>query len=229
MTTREAVLCAFCIAALLLDQGCCAQNKTFEQSDQGCRPRNYTCEGSDDLRQHYRFMGVKKGKTARIPCGHRYLIPRNSTISWYRGHQNGSVITYLDQEPHMKKEENSLIINNVQSKDNGVYFCICNTTKEMVRSICGTELMVLGCHTTKTAQTRNTMKDTIIVIQTMLIALFLVVPVTLLRDMNKKRSLKIEDHTYEGLEAYQTATYEDIQTVRVLAAKSMEGEHPCLE
>ncbi|KAM4030396.1 B-cell antigen receptor complex-associated protein beta chain [Anomaloglossus baeobatrachus] len=215
MTMSEAVLCALCIAALLLDQGCCARSNSSEES------------GS--MMQSPRFIAVKKGRTVTIQCGCVWEFHANCTVSWYRGHQNGSLISYLAPDPHIIFEDNCLIIKNVQRKDSGVYFCKYNTSREIKQSSCGTELMIVGCGNTETAKSRNTMKDAIIVIQTILIVLFVVVPITLLREMKRKRSVKIEDHTYEGLEAYQTATYEDIQNVRVLAAKTMEGEHPCLE
>ncbi|XP_073537157.1 B-cell antigen receptor complex-associated protein beta chain [Phyllobates terribilis] len=215
MTTSEAVLCALCIAALLLDQGCCASSNSSELSGMEM--------------QSPRFIAVRKGRTVSIQCGCGCKLPATLTVSWYRGHQNGSLISYVEPDPHIIFEENKLIIKNVQTKDSGVYFCKYNTSREIKLLSCGTELMIVGCGNKDTTKTRNTMKDTIIVIQTILIVLFVVVPITLLREMKRKRSLKIEDHTYEGLEAYQTATYEDIQNVRVLAAKTMEGEHPCLE
>ncbi|KAG8566750.1 hypothetical protein GDO81_013363 [Engystomops pustulosus] len=216
MTTIEAILCALCIAVFSLDQGCCAWNKTSEET------------GS--VQQNPRFIAVKKGRTVNIHCGCKWEHSENCNISWYRGLQNGSLDGYIKSDSRYVLQENCLTIKKVQPKDNGIYFCSYTTTRrEIKRSQCGTELMIVGCGNVDSAKARNTMKDAIIVIQTVLIVLFVVVPITLLREMKKKRSLKIEDHTYEGLEAYQTATYEDIQNVRVLAAKTMEGEHPCLE
>ncbi|XP_018416334.1 PREDICTED: B-cell antigen receptor complex-associated protein beta chain [Nanorana parkeri] len=121
-----------------------------------------------------------------------------------------------------------LYMNKVQKKHNGIYFC--NFTRNnLTRVPCATELMVFGSGNQATAKSRNIMKDAIIMVQTILIVLFISVPISILMEMKKKRTLKIEDHTYEGLEAYQTATYEDIQTVRMFTTKTMEGEHPCLE
>ncbi|KAM3923867.1 B-cell antigen receptor complex-associated protein beta chain [Leptodactylus fuscus] len=179
--------------------------------------------------QNPRFVAVKKGRTVNIHCGCVWKSHEGCTVSWYRGHQNGSLLSYVEPEPRIILQENRMTIKDVQKKDTGIYFCNYNTSSGLKQTTCGTELMILGYGNIETAKSRNTMKDAIIVIQTILIVLFLVIPITLLRKMNKKRSLKIEDHTYEGLEAYQTATYEDIQNVRVLAAKTMEGEHPCLE
>ncbi|XP_073438455.1 B-cell antigen receptor complex-associated protein beta chain isoform X1 [Dendrobates tinctorius] len=215
MNTSAAVLFALCIAALLLDQGCCARSNSSEESGM--------------VMQTPRFFAVRKGRTVSMQCGCALKLPATCTVSWFRGHQNGSLISYVEPDPHIIFKDNNLIITNVQRKDSGVYFCKYNTSREIKQSHCGTELMIVGCGKPDTVKTRNTMKDAIIVIQTILIVLFVVVPITLLREMKRKRSLKIEDHTYEGLEAYQTATYEDIQNVRVLAAKTMEGEHPCLE
>ncbi|KAM5135040.1 B-cell antigen receptor complex-associated protein beta chain [Mantella aurantiaca] len=178
--------------------------------------------------QDPRFVGVRKGRIVSIQCGCLSTLPTNSNVTWYLGHQDGSVISYLLEDDHMTMEENILLIKKVQKKHSGIYFC--NFTRNGLNRVpCGTELMILGSGNKASAMSRNVIKDAIITVQTILIVLFTSVPVLLLMEMKKKRTLKIEDHTYEGLEAYQTATYEDIQTVRVLASKTMEGEHPCLE
>lgn len=178
--------------------------------------------------QELRFVGLKKGWTVRLKCGCESYLPTDSNITWYLGHQNGSFISYLESDKHIQIESNILLIKKVHKNHNGIYFCNF-TINGANRLPCGTELMVLGSSDKATSASRNRMKDAIIMVQTILIVLFITVPVLLLMEMKKKRTLKIEDHTYEGLEAYQSPTYEDIQTVRVLASKTMEGEHPCLE
>ncbi|XP_066442574.1 B-cell antigen receptor complex-associated protein beta chain isoform X2 [Eleutherodactylus coqui] len=215
MTTSGAVLCALCIAVLVFDQGCCDK-------------RNSSSETSAML-QNPRFVLLRKGLTVNLQCGCRREFPPNCSTFWYLGQQNGAVINYLENDHRTTMHNNCLTIRDVQKKDNGVYFCEHKTAGERKQLPCGTELMVVAYRTPETVKAKNSMKDTIIVIQMFLILLFTVVPITLVREMKRKRSLKIEDHTYEGLEAYQAATYEDIQTVRVLAAKTMEGEHPCIE
>ncbi|XP_077316285.1 B-cell antigen receptor complex-associated protein beta chain [Lithobates pipiens] len=180
------------------------------------------------LLQEPRFIGVKKGRNISIRCGCLTPPPIDSNITWYLGHQNGSFISYLESDKHIEIEDSVLFIKKVHKNHNGIYYCNF-TIAGPNRLPCGTELMVLGTGNKATSASRNRMKDAIIMVQTILIVLFITVPVLLLMEMKKKRTLKIEDHTYEGLEAYQSPTYEDIQTVRVLASKTMEGEHPCLE
>nr|KAF6308829.1 CD79b molecule [Pipistrellus kuhlii] len=73
---------------------------------------------------------------------------------------------------------------------------------------------------------RNTLKDGIIMIQTLLIILFITVPIFLLLDKDDSKAGMEEDHTYEGLNIDQTATYEDIVTLRTGEVKWSVGEHP---
>ncbi|XP_075415535.1 B-cell antigen receptor complex-associated protein beta chain isoform X4 [Tenrec ecaudatus] len=73
---------------------------------------------------------------------------------------------------------------------------------------------------------RNTLKDGIIMIQTLLIILFIIVPIFLLLDKDESKAGMEEDHTYEGLNVDQTATYEDIVTLRTGEVKWSVGEHP---
>ncbi|XP_031324742.1 B-cell antigen receptor complex-associated protein beta chain isoform X4 [Camelus dromedarius] len=73
---------------------------------------------------------------------------------------------------------------------------------------------------------RNMLKDTIIMIQTLLIILFIIVPIFLLLDKDDSKAGMEEDHTYEGLDIDQTATYEDIVTLRTGEVKWSVGEHP---
>uniref|UniRef100_A0A671F8H1 CD79b molecule n=1 Tax=Rhinolophus ferrumequinum TaxID=59479 RepID=A0A671F8H1_RHIFE len=73
---------------------------------------------------------------------------------------------------------------------------------------------------------RNTLKDGIIMIQTLLIILFIIVPIFLLLDKDDSKAGMEEDHTYEGLNIDQTATYEDIVTLRTGEVKWSVGEHP---
>ncbi|KAM9296285.1 B-cell antigen receptor complex-associated protein beta chain [Gastrophryne carolinensis] len=206
------------------------KNKTGQRPPiDGQRYQLWSENDDDMLIQDPRFAGVRIGRHIVIKCGCRGFLPKNANITWYQGNEDGTVISYVsDTDPTVKMQENLLTIEKVQPKHSGYYFCNF-TTKGVRRVPCGTELVVLGSGNRTTALSRNTAKDAIILIQTVLIVLFITVPAMLLMEMKKKRSLKIEDHTYEGLEAYQTATYEDIQTVRVLAAKTMEGEHPCVE
>ncbi|XP_004693495.1 PREDICTED: B-cell antigen receptor complex-associated protein beta chain isoform X3 [Condylura cristata] len=86
-----------------------------------------------------------------------------------------------------------------------------------------------GFSTVEQVRRRNTLKDGIIMIQTLLIILFIIVPIFLLLDKDDSKSGMEEDHTYEGLDIDQTATYEDIVTLRTGEVKWSVGEHPSQE
>ncbi|XP_054565614.1 B-cell antigen receptor complex-associated protein beta chain isoform X3 [Eptesicus fuscus] len=83
-----------------------------------------------------------------------------------------------------------------------------------------------GFSTLAQLKRRNTLKDGIIMIQTLLIILFITVPIFLLLDKDDSKAGMEEDHTYEGLNIDQTATYEDIVTLRTGEVKWSVGEHP---
>uniref|UniRef100_A0A2K5CZL5 CD79b molecule n=1 Tax=Aotus nancymaae TaxID=37293 RepID=A0A2K5CZL5_AOTNA len=83
-----------------------------------------------------------------------------------------------------------------------------------------------GFSTLEQLKRRNTLKDSIIMIQTLLIILFIIVPIFLLLDKDDSKAGMEEDHTYEGLNIDQTATYEDIVTLRTGEVKWSVGEHP---
>uniref|UniRef100_A0A2K6LB97 CD79b molecule n=1 Tax=Rhinopithecus bieti TaxID=61621 RepID=A0A2K6LB97_RHIBE len=101
----------------------------------------------------------------------------------------------------------------------------CSKTSEVYLG-CGTELRVMGFSTLAQLKQRNTLKDGIIMIQTLLIILFIIVPIFLLLDKDDSKAGTEEDHTYEGLDIDQTATYEDIVTLRTGEVKWSVGEHP---
>ncbi|XP_010615054.1 B-cell antigen receptor complex-associated protein beta chain isoform X2 [Fukomys damarensis] len=125
----------------------------------------------------------------------------------------------------------TLTIQGIQFEDNGIYFCQqqCDRKTGKSPSIiqgCGTELRVMGFSTLAQVKQRNTLKDGIIMIQTLLIILFIIVPIFLLLDKDDSKAGMEEDHTYEGLDIDQTATYEDIVTLRTGEVKWSVGEHP---
>ncbi|XP_063815534.1 B-cell antigen receptor complex-associated protein beta chain isoform X2 [Pseudophryne corroboree] len=236
MSTMEPVFWALCISILVRDYVSAVQhNYEISAADQCCcasADQDHCALGQNigiiDLMLHDpRFVAVRKGWNISIECRNKNAL-ENSSFSWSLTHSNGSVTNCLP-DSYISMHENYLILTKIQKHHSGTYFCKFNTSEGEKTSPCGTELVVVDCGNPVAAKSRNTMKDAIIMIQTILIVLFLLVPGIMLMEMNKKRSMKIEDHTYEGLEAYQTATYEDIQNVRVLSAKSMEAEHPCVQ
>ncbi|KAM8945791.1 B-cell antigen receptor complex-associated protein beta chain [Pelodytes ibericus] len=188
------------------------------------------------LCQDPRFIGIRKGRNVSIhsSLGLEFCNSSKCNTTWYLGMPNGTFISNIglnNDDPHFeiiggKKGFSILKLYKIQKKHNGVYFCKFTSPKGEHTTHCGTELMVLGIGGAENVKSRVIMKDAIIIVQIILIVLFTVIPMMLLMEMKKKRSMKLEDHTYEGLEVYQSATYEDIQTVRALATKIINAEHP---
>ncbi|XP_011803360.1 PREDICTED: B-cell antigen receptor complex-associated protein beta chain isoform X2 [Colobus angolensis palliatus] len=180
--------------------------------------------------QSPRFIARKRGFTVKMHC---YVT--NSTfgiVSWLRKREMDKKPQQVNLEQgHMQQTQNSsvstLIIQDIRFEDNGIYYCQqeCSKTSEVYLG-CGTELRVMGFSTLAQLKQRNTLKDGIIMIQTLLIILFIVVPIFLLLDKDDSKAGMEEDHTYEGLDIDQTATYEDIVTLRTGEVKWSVGEHP---
>nr|XP_026258008.1 B-cell antigen receptor complex-associated protein beta chain isoform X1 [Urocitellus parryii]XP_026258072.1 B-cell antigen receptor complex-associated protein beta chain-like isoform X1 [Urocitellus parryii] len=179
---------------------------------------------------HPRFMAKKRGSVVRMHCYiHNTSVP--SSVTWFRKQIKDQDPQELPPEPgHILQFQNgsvhTLTIQGAQFEDNGIYFCQQNGTTKPVFCGCGTELRVMGFSTLAQLKRRNTLKDGIIMIQTLLIILFVIVPIFLLLDKDDSKAGMEEDHTYEGLDIDQTATYEDIVTLRTGEVKWSVGEHP---
>ncbi|KAL8175707.1 UNVERIFIED_CONTAM: hypothetical protein K2H54_005708 [Gekko kuhli] len=122
-------------------------------------------------------------------------------------------------------------ITKLQRTDNGIYFCESNDEKERMttQQHCGTELRVMGISTYEQVQERNTMKDTIILVQSILLFMFVSFPLFMILGKGDGKEAPGEDHTYEGLAVELADTYEDIGTYQDKAEKWDLGEHPCEE
>ncbi|XP_007126000.1 B-cell antigen receptor complex-associated protein beta chain isoform X2 [Physeter macrocephalus] len=179
--------------------------------------------------QHPRFVAKKRGSMVEIKC---HLETRGN-VSWLRKQKMDSEAQiFLPEKGRILQTQNAseatLIIQDVQFQDNGIYFCEqkCFNLSLRTERGCGTELRVMGFSTLAQLKRRNTLKDGIIMIQTLLIILFIIVPIFLLLDKDDSKAGMEEDHTYEGLDIDQTATYEDIVTLRTGEVKWSVGEHP---
>ncbi|XP_066241045.1 B-cell antigen receptor complex-associated protein beta chain [Saccopteryx leptura] len=187
------------------------------------------CQGGTCLRiwQYPRFTAKKRGSTVKIHC----YINVMGSVSWLWKRDINSESKLLAKEPdHIEYSQDStratLVIKNVHFQDNGIYFCQQKHPEKGLVTSCGTELRVMGFSTLAQLKWRNTLKDSIIMIQTLLIILFITVPIFLLLDKDDSKPGMEEDHTYEGLNIDQTATYEDIVTLRTGEVKWSVGEHP---
>ncbi|XP_013928523.1 PREDICTED: B-cell antigen receptor complex-associated protein beta chain [Thamnophis sirtalis] len=117
-------------------------------------------------------------------------------------------------------------INKLQHTDNGIYHC---KNKDSLKATCGTELKVMGISTYEQVQSRHNVKDAIILIQTILLVLFVSIPVLLTQGKGDRKDASGEDHTYEGLTVELADTYEDIGVYQDRPEKWDLGEHPCEE
>ncbi|XP_051850972.1 B-cell antigen receptor complex-associated protein beta chain isoform X2 [Antechinus flavipes] len=188
--------------------------------------RESSCKG---ISQHPRFIAKKRDSRFEVTCH----LNHDREVSWLLKQES-------DPDPRVLKLDNerlknswsnntaTLIIQKIQFEDNGIYYCQqeCVENPKKMNKGCGTELRVMGYSTVAQLKRRNTLKDAIIMIQTLLIIVFITVPIFLLLDKDDSKVALEDDHTYEGLEIDQTATYEDIVTLRTGEVKWSVGEHP---
>ncbi|KAM9597591.1 B-cell antigen receptor complex-associated protein beta chain [Trichechus inunguis] len=176
--------------------------------------------------QSPRFVARKRGLVVEVKCH----TNSSNTVKWLRRREKEKEPQplHLDQIHLLQTQNNTvftLTIRDIQFEDNGIYFCAQECSEILIQG-CGTELRVMGFSTLGQLKRRNTLKDGIIMIQTLLIILFIIVPVFLLLDKDDSKAGMEDDHTYEGLNIDQTATYEDIVTLRTGEVKWSVGEHP---
>ncbi|NWS90056.1 CD79B protein, partial [Toxostoma redivivum] len=191
--------------------------------------RNSTAGRCPPVHQNLRYVAVKKNMPISFIC----YTQEPQTLQWYKTAEEENDLSVLDQSmPSYSIERTNTSINltlfRATFEDRGIYVCDRKglLQKEELHS-CGTELRVMGTSSIKQVQNRNTLKDAIIIIQSVLLVIFISIPILLFLDKasDKKKSPE-DDHTYEGLEVEQMATYEDITPFRDVKAKWTVGEHP---
>ncbi|XP_072212502.1 B-cell antigen receptor complex-associated protein beta chain isoform X1 [Excalfactoria chinensis] len=190
---------------------------------------NSTGSGCSGIWQHPRFMAAKKNVPVQFICYTR----QPHAMRWYKAPVDKEEFQVLDQSSDRFSIQNTesyinFTIFKVSYEDNGVYVCDSKNLTEEKRQpyLCGTELRVVSRSNIQQIQSRNTLKDTIIIIQTILLVIFISVPMLLFLEKGDRKESPDEDHTYEGLEVEQIATYEDITPFRDMKAKWTVGEHP---
>ncbi|XP_031456838.1 B-cell antigen receptor complex-associated protein beta chain isoform X1 [Phasianus colchicus] len=190
---------------------------------------NSTGSGCVGLWQHPRYMAAKKNTPVHFICYTR----QPHAMQWYKASADGEEFHALDQSSDRFSIKNTndyinFTIFRINYEDNGIYVCDSKNFTEEKRQphLCGTELRVMSRSNIQQIQNRNTLKDTIIIIQTILLVIFISVPMLLFLEKGDGKESPEEDHTYEGLEVEQIATYEDITPFRDMKAKWTVGEHP---
>ncbi|CAM9805907.1 unnamed protein product [Bubo scandiacus] len=220
LCTRLWVLLAKLWLMALVTGGISAdKNNTMNSTDNGCLM----------VQQQPRYVEAKKNMPVHFIC---YSWEPQS-VQWYKAAEDSDDLYELDQNTSRYSIERkdkfiNFTIFRTTYKDNGIYVCDSkNLTSEKKRPhLCGTELRVMGHSNIQQLQSRNTLKDAIIIIQSILLVIFISVPMLLLLDKGEGKESPEEDHTYEGLEVEQMATYEDITPFRDVKAKWTVGEHP---
>ncbi|CAM2109066.1 B-cell antigen receptor complex-associated protein beta chain [Caretta caretta] len=208
-----------CLLVLITGEISASRNNSPRKSDMFC----------SNFRQHPRYIAAKKNTQVHFICHCR----NSADVQWYKmtGHdKTPQMINMNDPRVNENRSESFVMItfSKIQPEDNGIYLC---ENKSLARDLgrirtCGSELRVIGFSTIKQVQRRNSVKDIIIMIQTILLVIFVSVPMLLLLEKGDGKASSDEDHTYEGLEIEQTATYEDIAPLRDVKAKWTVGEHP---
>ncbi|NXE99146.1 CD79B protein, partial [Menura novaehollandiae] len=181
------------------------------------------------VHQHLRYVAIKKNMPIYFLC----YCQEPHNMQWYKTAEDSNELSVLDQNSsrysvQRTKDSINLTLFRVSYEDSGIYVCDRRSlvTKEKLHS-CGTELRVMGTRSIKQVQNRNTLKDAIIIIQSILLVIFISIPILLFLDkVSGSKKSPEEDHTYEGLEVEQMATYEDITPFRDVKAKWTVGEHP---
>ncbi|NXS76040.1 CD79B protein, partial [Pandion haliaetus] len=186
------------------------------------------------VQQHPRYVAAKKNMPVHFIC----YSQEPHSMQWYKTAEDSDDLYGLDHSTSrysIERKDNliNFTIFRITYEDNGIYVCDSKnlTAEKKQPHLCATELRVLGHSNIQQIQSRNTLKDTIIIIQSILLVIFISVPMLLFLDkvsdsIPSSKESPEEDHTYEGLEVEQMATYEDITPFRDVKAKWTVGEHP---
>ncbi|NXS30799.1 CD79B protein, partial [Pomatostomus ruficeps] len=180
------------------------------------------------VHQHLRYVAVKKSMPVYFLC----YCQEPQVMQWYKTAENRDELSVLDQNTSSYSIERTnssinLTLFRTTYEDSGIYVCDRKGLgkKEMLHS-CGTELRVMGTSSIKQVQNRNTLKDAIIIIQSILLVIFISIPVLLFMDKATSSRVSPSLSLPQGLEVEQMATYEDITPFRDVKAKWTVGEHP---
>ncbi|NXF98158.1 CD79B protein, partial [Eubucco bourcierii] len=182
------------------------------------------------VQQMPRYLVAKKNMPVYFICSSQ----QPHTMQWYKTTQGSREVQELNHNTsRYSVEQGSSFINftiySIRYEDSGIYVCDSRDLTAQGRRphLCGTELRVIGHSRAQQIQNRKTLKDAIIIIQSILLVVFISVPVLLFMDkVSGMKESPEEDHTYEGLEVEQMATYEDITPFRDMKVKWTVGEHP---
>ncbi|KAG8139872.1 hypothetical protein E2320_002616 [Naja naja] len=170
-----------------------------------------------------RFIAARGGARISLHCSF------GSLASWYKETEQDNHQEIMNSSRIHVTRNTSVVkmqINKLQHTDNGIYYC---KSQDLSKPSCGTELKVMGIRTFEQVQSHHNMKDAIILIQTILLVLFVSLPVFLTQGKGDRKDASGEEHTYEGLTVELVDTYEDIGVYQDRPEKWDLAEHPCEE
>ncbi|NXJ93187.1 CD79B protein, partial [Corythaixoides concolor] len=188
--------------------------------------------GCPMVQQQPRYVAAKKNMPVHFIC----YSQEPQSMQWYKTSEDSDDLYELDRNTSrysIERKDNfiNFTIFRINYKDNGIYVCDSKnlTAEKKQPHLCGTELRVMGHSSIQQIQSRNTLKDAIIIIQSILLVIFISVPMLLFLDKvsdSISSSGDVPSFTAAGLEVDQMATYEDITPFRDVKAKWTVGEHP---
>ncbi|XP_030321722.1 B-cell antigen receptor complex-associated protein beta chain [Calypte anna] len=159
-----------CLLALL-SGGISADNSTWNNTGLGC-PREL---------QHPHYVVARRNVPLHLICYTR--DPQG--MRWYRTMGDSDELHELNNTSRYSIQRNnsfiSLSILSITPTDWGLY--VCGTERRVVPGkrlhLCATELRVLGHGSRQQIQNRQNLKDAIIIIQSILLVIFLSIPMLL--------------------------------------------------
>ncbi|NXJ53442.1 CD79B protein, partial [Spizaetus tyrannus] len=188
--------------------------------------------GCPVAQQHPRYVAAKKNMPVHFIC----YSQEPHSMQWYKTAEDSDDLYGLDHSTSrysIERKDNliNFTIFRITYEDNGIYVCDSKnlTAEKKQPHLCATELRVMGHSSIQQIQSRNTLKDTIIIIQSILLVIFISVPMLLFLDKvsdSISSSGDVPSFVAAGLEVEQMATYEDITPFRDVKAKWTVGEHP---
>uniref|UniRef100_A0A8D2LM24 Ig-like domain-containing protein n=1 Tax=Varanus komodoensis TaxID=61221 RepID=A0A8D2LM24_VARKO len=127
---------------------------------------------------HSRFIAARRGNNVSFNC---FL---NSMAKWYKEAEKGKYLELKNTSRVEVTRNESMVmvhIRKLQQADSGIYVCDSNISdsRRIQQQCCSTELRVMGISTFEQVQSRHTLKDAIIVIQSTLLVLFVSIPLLL--------------------------------------------------
>uniref|UniRef100_A0A8C5WXF9 Immunoglobulin domain-containing protein n=1 Tax=Laticauda laticaudata TaxID=8630 RepID=A0A8C5WXF9_LATLA len=171
------------------------EEKVDERGKRGMTPEKKKCTDTITFINviNTRFIAARGGARISLSCSF------GSLASWYKESEQDKYQEIMNSSRvHVTRNATAVTmqINKLQHTDSGIYHCM---SQDLLKPTCGTELKIMGSRTYKQVQNHHNVKDAIILIQTILLVLFVSVPVFLTQG---KVSEKCHEQVSEGAPSY---------------------------